>query len=181
MLFLLTDLTHALRSLRKSPAIAGIAVLSLALGIGANVTIYSIVREMVLDDISARQPNRLARVAADIPYSRYRELRDTGVFQELASNLWFTDVNWISGAHGEVVWQMATSANFFDVLGVDAYSQAYEGHPAAVVSYGFWRRRLSGDTQIPSSGKPLLNSLSQPMGPPHWNARWASSRWRSIF
>ena len=103
MLPLLTDLKHALRSLRKSPAFAGIGVLSLALGIGANVTIYSIVREMVLDDISARQPDRLARVDADIPYDRYRELRDAGVFQDLAFSLWFTDINWISDAHGEVV------------------------------------------------------------------------------
>ena len=153
MLPMLKDLNHALRSLRKSPALAGIGVLSLALGIGANVTIYSIVREMVLDDISARQPNRLVRVAADIPYSRYRELRDAGVFQELAFSLWFTDINWISGAHGEVVWQMVTSANFFDVLGVGAsvgrlYSQHDEGRPVAVVSYGFWRRRLSGDAHV---------------------------------
>ena len=153
MLPLLTDLSHALRSLRKSPALAGIGVLSLALGISANVTVYSIVREMILDDISARQPDRLARVAADIPYSRYRELRDAGVFQELAFNLWFSDINWISGAHGEVVWQMVTSANFFDVLGVGTsvgriYSQGDEGQPVAVVSYGFWRRRLSGDAQV---------------------------------
>lgn len=153
MLPLLKDLNHALRSLRKSPALVGIGVLSLALGIGANVTIYSIVREMVLDDISARQPNRLARVAADIPYSRYRELRDAGVFQELAFTLGLTDVNWISGGRGEVVWQMVTSANFFDVLGVGAsvgrlYSQDDEGHPVAVVSYGFWRRRLRGDAHV---------------------------------
>jgi hypothetical protein len=153
MLPLLTDLNHAMRSLRKSPALAGIGVLSLALGIGANVTIYSIVREMVLDDISARQPDRLARVAADIPYDRYRELRDASVFQDLAFNLWFTDINWISSAHGEVVWQMVTSANFFDVLGIRAsvgrlYSQNDEGHLVAVVSYGFWRRRLSGDPHV---------------------------------
>ena len=95
---LLTDLNHALRGLLKSPALAAVGVLSLALGLGANVTIYGIVREMVLDDISARQPDRLARLPADIPYSRYRELRDAGVFQDLAFDLWFTDVNWISGA-----------------------------------------------------------------------------------
>jgi predicted permease len=153
MLPLLTDLKHALRSLRKSPALAGIGVLSLALGIGVNVTIYSIVREMVLDDISARQPDRLARVAADIPYDRYRELRDASVFQDLAFSLWFTDVSWISDAHGEVVWQMVTSANFFDVLGIRAsvgrlYTQHDEAHPVAVVSHGFWRRRLSGDPHV---------------------------------
>jgi putative ABC transport system permease protein len=153
MLPLLTDLNHALRGLRKSPALVAVGVLSLALGLGANVTIYSIVREMVLDNISARQPDRLARLAADVPYSRYRELRDAGVFQDLAFNLGFTDINWVSGAHGEVVWQMVTSANYFEVLGVGAsvgrlYSQNDEGHPVAVLSYGFWRRRLSGDAHV---------------------------------
>jgi len=150
---LLTDLNYALRGLRKSPALVAVGVLSLALGLGANVTIYSIVREMVLDDISARQPDRLARLAADVPHSRYRELRDAGVFEDLAFNLGFTDINWVSGAHGEVVWQMMTSANFFDVLGVGAsvgrlYSQNDEGHPVTVLSYGFWRRRLSGDAHV---------------------------------
>jgi predicted permease len=149
----LTDLNHALRGLRKSPALVAVGVLSLALGLGANVTIYSVVREMVLNNISARRPDQLARLAADVPYSRYRELRGAGVFQDLAFNLGFTDINWVFGGRGEVVWQMATSANFFKVLGVDAsvgqlYSQNDEGHPVAVLSYGFWRRRLSGDAHV---------------------------------
>ena len=153
MLPVLTDLNYALRGLRKSPALAAVSVLSLALGLAANVTIYGVVREMVLDDISARQSDRLVRLAADVSYSRYRELRDAGEFQDLAFNLGFTDINWVSGGHGEVVWQMATSANFFAVLGVDAsvgrlYSQNDEGNPVAVLSYGFWHRRLSGDAHV---------------------------------
>src|SRR5215469_14017734 len=105
MLPLFTDLSHALRGLRWSPGLAAVSACSLALGIGANVTIYSIVREMVLDDVSARQPDRLARMAAEIPYARYRELRQTGVFQDLAFNIWLNDVNWNSGAQGEVAWR----------------------------------------------------------------------------
>jgi hypothetical protein len=125
----------------------------LALGLGTNVTVYNIAREMVLDDISARQPDRLTRLAVDVPYSSYRELRDTGVFQDLAFDLGFNDINWVSGRHGEVVWRMVTSANFFDVLGVGAsvgrlYSQNDVGHPVGVLSYGFWRRRLRGDAHV---------------------------------
>lgn len=153
MLPLVTDLSRALRSLRSAPALVAVAVSSMALGIGVNVTIYSVVREMVLDDLSARQPDRLARVTAEIPYARYRELRQAGVFQDLAFNVWLNDINWNSGTHGETAWQMITSANFFDVLGVGAsagrlYSQADEGRPVAVVSYGFWRGRLGSDTHI---------------------------------
>lgn len=153
MLPLWTDLRHAVRGLRRSPALGAIAVCSLALGIGANVTIYSVVREMILDDLSARQADRLARMAADIPYTRYSELRHAGVFQDLAFNNGLTDINWNSGTHGETAWQMSTSANFFDVLGVGAlagrlYSQSDEGRPVVVVSYGFWRRRLDGDVRV---------------------------------
>jgi len=176
MLPLLTDLNHALRGLRKSPALVAVGVLSLALGLGANVTIYSIVREMVLDDISARQPDRLARLADDVPYSRYRELRDAGVFQDLAFNLGFNDINWVSGAHGEVVWQMVTSANYFEVLGVGAsvgrlYSQNDEGHPVAVLSYGFWRRRLNGDAHVVGRALNLNGHLYTVTGVLPWDYR----------
>ena len=176
MLPLLTDLNHALRGLRKSPALVAVGVLSLALGLGANVTIYSIVREMVLDDISARQPERLARLAADVPYNRYRELRAAGAFQDLAFNLGFTDINWVSGAHGEVVWQMVTSANFFEVLGVGAsvgrlYSQNDEGSPVAVLSYGFWRRRLSGDAHVVGRTLNLNGHLYTVTGVLPWDYR----------
>jgi putative ABC transport system permease protein len=155
---MLTGLSHALRSLRKSPALAAISIASLALGIGANVTIYSVVREMILDDLSARQPDRLARVGAEVSYARYRDLRHAGVFLDLAFETGIGNVNWDVGTHSEVAWRMNTSANFFDVLGVATpagrlYSQSDEGVPAAVVSYGFWSRRLHSDPQ--TVGRPL--------------------------
>jgi len=145
-----TDLLHALRSLRKSPALAAIAIGSLALGLGADVTVYSVVRELILDDLSARQPDRLARVDAGVSDARYRDLRDSGVFQDLAFESGLGNVAWQAATHSEVVWRMTTSANFFDVLGVGAssgrlYSQADDGLPVAVISNGFWRNRLNAD------------------------------------
>jgi putative ABC transport system permease protein len=147
---LLTDLSHAVRGLRKSPALAAIAIASLALGIGANVTVYSVVREMILDDLSARQPDRLARIATEITYARYRDLRHAGLFQDLAFDTGLSNVSWDTGPRSEVAWQMTTSANFFDVLGVSAspgrlYSQSDEGSPVVVVSHGFWRKRLDSN------------------------------------
>jgi putative ABC transport system permease protein len=147
------DIAHAARGLRKSPALAVIAIASLALGIGANVTIYSVAREMILDDLSARQPDRLARVDAAIGYPSYRDLRRAGVFQDLAFETGLGDLNWNTGTRNEHVWQISTSANFFDVLGVGAalghlYSQSDEGRQVAVVSYGFWRKRLRSDPNI---------------------------------
>ena len=150
MLPLLTDLRHALRSLRQSPAFVFIAISSLALGIGVNVTIYSVAREMILDDLSARRPDRLVTLGAAVNTAQYRDLRDAGVFQELAFDTGLGNSDWHTGGRSEIAWQMTTSANFFDVLGVSSaigrlYSQADEGLPAAVVSNGFWRRRLHAD------------------------------------
>jgi putative ABC transport system permease protein len=152
------DIIHAARGLLKSPALAAIAIASIALGIGANVTIYSVVRELILDDISARQPDRLARVDAQVSYAQYRDLRHAGAFQDLAFEAVVGDITWKTGTHSEHAWQMSTSSNFFDVLGVGAglgrlYSQGDEGRPVAVVSYGFWRKRLHGDPNI--IGRPL--------------------------
>src|SRR5437867_2780180 len=116
----LACLIYAFRGLRKSPALAAVGVASLALGIGANVTIYSVVREMILEDLSARQPDRLARVGGDVSYARYRDVQHAGVFQDLAFQTGLGDLNWNAGSYSEKAWQMNTSANFFNVLGVSA-------------------------------------------------------------
>jgi putative ABC transport system permease protein len=149
----MSEIVHAVRSLRKSPALAAIGIASLALGIGANVIIYSVVREMILDDLSARQPGRLARVIADVSYAQYRDLQRIAAFQDLAFEAGFGDMNWNMATQSEVAWEMSTGANFFDVLGVSAalgrlYSQGDNGRPVAVVSYGFWRKRLHSDPNI---------------------------------
>lgn len=81
----MTGFGQAVRSLRKAPALAAVAIASLALGIGANVTVFSVVREMIPDDLSAWRPDRLARVEGmDISYAQYRQLRTAGAFEDLA-------------------------------------------------------------------------------------------------
>jgi putative ABC transport system permease protein len=140
----------AIRSLRKSPGLAAVAILSLAFGIGVNVTVYSVVREMIVDDISANRLDRLARVGGDLTYPRYRELRTVPVFEDIAFDTGFHDINWQNGRRAEIAWSTDTSPNFFDVLGVRPamgrlYSQGDEGHMVAVVTYAFWSRRLGSD------------------------------------
>jgi hypothetical protein len=142
---------QAVRSLRKAPALAAVAIASLAVGIGANMIVFSVVREMILDDLSARSPDRLARVEGiDVSYTLYRQLRTAGAFEDLAFYRSFGDRIWRTGNRSEIVWRLTTSANFFDVLGVHPYagrlySQADEGRELAVSSYSFWRKRLHAD------------------------------------
>jgi putative ABC transport system permease protein len=150
---------QAVRVLRKAPALAAVAIASLALGIGANVTVFSVVREMILDDLSASRPDRLARVEGmDVSYTLYRQLRTAGALEDLAFYRNFGNRIWRADGRSEIVWRVTTSANFFEVLGIHAYagrlySQTDEGRELAVASYGFWRKRLRGDA----------NTLGQPI------------------
>jgi putative ABC transport system permease protein len=159
MLPLVTDLTHAVRHLRRSPILVCVAVASLALGIGVNVTVYSVARELILDDLSARRPDRLVTLGGVISAAAYRDLRRSGVFQDLAFVTGLGNSDWNRAGHEEIVWEMTTSANFFDVLGVGAsigrmYSQSDEGPPFVVVSHSFWRERLHANPEAVS--RPLL-------------------------
>jgi predicted permease len=133
--------------------LAGIAIASLALGIGANLTVYSVVRELVLNDVSARRLDRLVRVDNNISYAVYRDLRQSAPFEEMAFETGIHDTNWQTGDHAEVAWGLNTSPNFFDVLGVERgfgrfYSQSDEGRPVAVISHSFWMRRLHADRNV---------------------------------
>ena len=108
------------------------------MGIGANVTAYSVAREMILDDISAVQPDRLARIESGVTYA-YRDLRSAGVFQDLAFDTGFHQATWQRSGRNGVIWAMDTSPNFFDLLGIHPsvgrlYTQNDEGSPVAVVS-----------------------------------------------
>src|SRR5260370_2513205 len=144
----MSDFSHAVRGLRKSPALVTVAILSLTLGIGVNVTIFSVVREMILDDLSARRPERLAHVeGVDISYALYRDLRLAGPFENLAFHRGLGDRIWQAGDRNEIVWTFTTSVNFFYVLGVRAvcgrlYSQADEGREFAVLSNSILNIRL---------------------------------------
>jgi putative ABC transport system permease protein len=159
VLALLADLKHALLGLRKSPILAFIAASSLALGLGVNVTIYSVVREMIIDDMSARRPDRLVKLGMETTTAQYRDLRRAGVFQDLTFVTGLGNTDWDTAGRKEITWRMTTSANFFDVLGVGSargrlYSQSDEGRAVAVVSYGFWRKRLHSDPN--AVGRPLI-------------------------
>jgi predicted permease len=159
------DARYGLRSLRRSPAFAAIAVVSLAMGIGANAAIFSIVNSLLLRPRPVAHPDELVELYVGDPnhpyetcsYPSYTELRDVnGVFTGLAAyslrQFTLTDER-----HAEQVWGEAVSGNYFDVLGLSTANgrmllpdddRQFDGTPGAVISDGLWRRRYNADPNL---------------------------------
>ncbi len=158
------DLRYALRALRRSPGFTAVAVLSLALGIGANTAIFSLINAVMLRMLPVRHPQELKLVVqraagGDIhsfSYPAYRILRDQG--EALNGMIAFdgTQTTVLTGAAGdfERATRQFVSGNFFSVLGVEPLlgrlftaddDRTPGAHPVAVISFGFWQRKFGGD------------------------------------
>jgi predicted permease len=166
---MIQDLRYGLRMLARSPAFTAIAVLSLALGIGANTAIFSLVNAVVFKPIPARDPDRLATVfmtdqrnPGSLPLSHlnYKDLRDQNqVFDGLAA-FTFAQVNWSTNAESEQILLQVVAGNYFNVLGTQPTlgrvfhsDEDLRPTPVAIISHGFWERSLGRDPGI--VGKPL--------------------------
>lgn len=169
------DLLHGVRALRRSPVFTTAAVLSLALGIGANTAIFSLLDQVVLRSLPVADPERLVAVHGSysgpgdsssswstnsesvFPYPFYRDLRDrdpafSGI---LACAIAPVRITWRSStqaAEAEIV-----TGNYFTTLGAAAAlgrviapqdDGAPGANPVAVLSHGFWASRLGADPAI---------------------------------
>jgi len=166
MQVLLQDLVYAARTLRKSPAFLTIAVLTLALGIGANLGIFTLVDAVLLQPLPFREPDRLVRVFDDLPGAGAKdvglsvpELQDlsdrSGAFEQV-SVIYPISVSFSGGDRVERLEMLGTSANYFDMLGAKAalghvYTQA-DWQPGfldgVVISDGLWKRQFGGDPHV---------------------------------
>jgi predicted permease len=159
----LQDLRYAARMLAKTPGFTAVAILTLALGIGANVAAFSVVRAVLLRPLPYRQPGQLVRVFDDLRASNVRdvgmsqpEVEDlqnrSGVFEDI-SVVWPISANLTGGDRPERVEVVATSTNYFTLLGANAQlgriytkQETVPGFiEAAVISDGFWRREFGAD------------------------------------
>ena len=158
---MLADLRYALRTLRRSPGYAAAAVLTLALGIGANTAIFTVVRAVLLTPLPYRDPDRLAwvwatRVDRDRAFFSIPNFLDTREaarsFEKLAA---FTP--WAPTLSGdgepERLDAVRVNGDAFDVLGagaalgrpLGASDSEPEAARVAVISHGLWERRFGGD------------------------------------
>ena len=166
------NLTFAVRSLLKQRAFALIVVATLALGIGANSAIFSILHALVLRSLPVADPDRLvvlSRNQLSMPYPLFRHFQERGTtFEGLLA---FRTAPWrfTSGASTERITGALVSGNYFDVLGLPAAigttmhaaddvipgSGGARG-PVAVLGHGFWQRRFGGQPGVIGSAI-LLN------------------------
>ncbi len=164
----MNDLRYAFRTLLKSPGFTAVALISLALGIGVNTTIFSVVNAVLLRPLPVTDPDRLVEVYTttgnpEFPqsvfsYPDYVDLRDSNeVFSGVtAYGLAVASLRHADDAPKTVVAEVV-SANFFDVIGVEpALGRAFsaeegrtEGtHPVVVLGHGFWTAQFGADPDI---------------------------------
>jgi predicted permease len=167
---ILADVRLALRSWWKAPGFAGIAILSIALGIGANAAIFTLVDQVLLRVLPVGDPHELVQVTftgtrygnnwgdgTELSYPVYKEIHDNN--QVFAGVLGRFGTAFHLGAAGrtERVAGELVSGNYFPVLGVSAAigrtiseedDRVPGGHPVAMLSHGFWTARFSSDPSI---------------------------------
>ena len=150
-----SDLRYAARAVRRNRALALAAVGSLALGIGANTTIFSVAREALFSQPSCRDPQSLVQISVSgntwIPMPQYRLMEDAHAFDGLAGMNIQMVVNWRDGNHTYRLAGTRVTDNFFEVTGIPvAMGRPIERGESdvAVVTHGFWTRHLGGDPNV---------------------------------
>jgi predicted permease len=160
------NLTFAFRRLRLSPGFTAAAIVTLALGIGANTTIFSLVNAIVFRPFGVQNQSELVSLnmrtsKAQFPtlsYPDYKDYRDRNtVLSALAMYRPIPMSMSRSGAKNARLWGYEISGNYFDMLGVQAIRGRVlhpeddvkrGGQPLAVISYNCWRARFGGDPDI---------------------------------
>ncbi len=152
---LLADLNYAARAFLRNPGFALAAILSLALGIGANTTIFSLTTEFLFSNPSARDTAHLRYVIlggnSHSPIEKYRFLRDAHAFAGVAGSNEETEANWQNGASAERIWAANATDNFFDVVGAPvAFGRPFHAgeQDEAVLSQSFWKGKLGANPNI---------------------------------
>ncbi|HSE41341.1 MAG TPA: ABC transporter permease, partial [Acidobacteriota bacterium] len=159
------DFRYALRRLSKSPTLTIIAILSLALGIGANTAIFSLVNTAALRPLPIKNPDKLVSLTNSVEnhmfpvfsYLNYKDFRDRNTVFEGLLAYRFAPLSMSRDGVNERLWGYLVSGNYFKLLGINAalgrvISQEDDrlpgAHPVVVLSYQSWRQRFGSDPEI---------------------------------
>ena len=162
---LLRDIRYGIRSLLKRPGFTAVTIIILALGIGANTTVFSLMDAVLLRSLPVRNANEIVEIATrttggglhpDFSYPLYAAMRESN--SELAGMIAYADSSFglSAGDQTERLRGEYVSANYFDVLGVRpstgfTFTRDDErpgAQQVAVISYALWNRRFGGDPSV---------------------------------
>ena len=175
----LQDLRFSIRVLRRSPVYTLVVVLTLAIGIGANTAIFSLVDAVLIKMLPVKNPEQLVAIETfnqrgeriNFSYPLFEQLRDhthtfTGVFAAIDGTSDMEFIGPAPNAQPLPVEVQLVSGEYFPVLGVNARTgrtltvddnKVPGAHPVAVISYAFWQKALGGDASIVGKGIKLKN------------------------
>src|SRR6266404_1143933 len=154
---LLQDLRYGSRVLWKSPGFTLVAVVSLALGIGLNTAIFSIVNVVLIRPVPiVKQQSRVMWLRAPVSYPDYVDYREqTKSFDGMAAITGTSEFSLVRGGEPELITGEYVTENYFDVLGVGALkgrtfdkSEGQTPTPVIVLSEHLWRTRFDSDSTI---------------------------------
>jgi predicted permease len=165
MSLIIGDLRYAVRMLLKQPGFTVIALISLALGIGANTAIFSLVNTLLLRPLPVAEPGRLLslnneedrRTYANFSYPNYKDLRDRNSVVTGLVAYRFAPLSMSHDGINERLWGYIVSGNYFDTLGVKAVNGRMispeddvniGAHGVTVISYKCWQERFAKATDV---------------------------------
>ena len=160
------DLRFAVRQMRQTPIVSGVALLSLALGIGANVAIFSLVNALILKTLPIHQPERLVQLqfvnsnpretTTSLTNPQWEYIRDHVDVMAAVTAMGTASFNLNAAGESRPIPGMFVAARFLDVLGVTPMigrgftpeNDQRGSAPVAMLSYGFWQREYGGDPSV---------------------------------
>ena len=195
----MNDFTFALRQLRKSPGFTSIAVITIALGIGATTAIFTVVDATLLEPLPYPHAEQLVSIQDDLPglgardvgmsQPEWEDLQRSGIF-EYVSPTWFDENNLTGSAQPTRVRELTVAPNYFALLRVQpqlgrTFDPQYNSPgfvPEVVISDGLWRRVFGGDPRILDKSVRMDTDLYRIVGvmPPGFDAPGRTAEERNI-
>jgi predicted permease len=193
------DVRYALRMLRGSPGFALVAILTMAVGIGATTAIFSVVDATLLHPLPFPHPEQLVKIEADLPgvgaqnvgisQPEWQDLQHAGIFDDV-SPIWYDDNNLVGSSRPLRVSLLICAPNYFALLGAGPalgrafppsdYTPGFTGE--VVISDELWKRAFGGDPSILGRSMRMDTDLYRIVGvmPPGFHAPGTSTRERNI-
>ena len=166
----MADVKFALRTLRRSPLFTAVAILSLALGIGANTAIFTLIDQLILRLLPVKDPGQLVMIWSTGPhignnrgsraasYPMYQDFQRKAEAFSYVFCRYYTPLSLSFDGQTERVNAELVSGNYFEALGVKPAAgrvfspqeddRVYKGHPSVVLSHAYWANRFNGDPGV---------------------------------